>query len=351
VILKYIRWLQLLVVLAILIGTCTTALCWDVCYSDADDDQDVDGMDIQVTAHNILSVVDPKALENLAAELGSNGCNPSPLIITSPADGQTVNAKWVMVEGSIGLPPDGEVGMTVNGAPAMVYNDHYALNHLPLEPGNNHITVKAVNAAGNILTRSISVNAVWPDHYIRLDADTETGLTPLVSRLYVSGTFTLPGPTMITPSGPGTVTFLESDTDRFKIEITTPGVYYLMVTVTGPQSTVYSDTLCIIALEQTTLDALLRAKWQGMLGSLLTGDTQGASAYMASNVRSTYQYNFDLLNSHLGTIVSGLHDMELVRITGTKAEYNVQGDQDGQTYSFYVVFIKDSDGIWRISFF
>jgi hypothetical protein len=41
----------------------------------------------------------------------------------------------------------------------------------------------------------------------------------------------------------------------------------------------------------------------------------------------------------------------MIRISDREAEYNVLGDQGGQTYSFYVLYIKDSDGIWRIRFF
>ena len=32
-------------------------------------------------------------------------------------------------------------------------------------------------------------------------------------------------------------------------------------------------------------------------------------------------------------------------------EYEMWAEQDGQTYSFYILFVKDADGIWRIQFF
>ncbi|MBI9090255.1 MAG: hypothetical protein JEZ12_13645 [Desulfobacterium sp.] len=345
------RLLQLIIFSSFFIATCQMAWSWEFCHSDTDYDQDVDGGDIYQVSRDFISQANSEALGHLAKELGRCGCGASPITITSPSDGEIINARWIMVEGTIVLPSDGEAGITINGAPAMTFNDRFVLNQLPLSQGNNIVTVRAANVTGETITRSISVNAAWPEHYVRLDADVDSGLSPFVSKLYVNTDFDFSSAAVITPSGPGPVTFLENDKDRFKIEMTTPGVYYLTASAPGPQSTTYSDTLCMIAMDETALDTLLRAKWQKMLGSLSAGDTGTAAACIASGVRGTYQYNFDLLSSHLGAFADSFHDMQLIRIAGSKAEYNVQGNQSGTMYSFYVVFIKDNDGIWRISFF
>ena len=50
-------------------------------------------------------------------------------------------------------------------------------------------------------------------------------------------------------------------------------------------------------------------------------------------------------------ISAGLQDIELVKIKDGVAEYEMWAEQEGQTYSFYIVFVNDSDGIWRIQFF
>ena len=57
------------------------------------------------------------------------------------------------------------------------------------------------------------------------------------------------------------------------------------------------------------------------------------------------------MSANLPEISAGLQTIELVQISDGMAEYNMPGEQDGQTYSFYVLFVKDSDGIWRIKFF
>lgn len=343
------NWIAM-ICLAIVLGATSMAQAWDACSVDMDGDQDVDGSDIFLVAQAV-SGGSSQTLPFLAAELGRNDCLQNPLTITSPLDGQLINAQTVLVEGTIDLPVDGIVGITVNGVPAMMYNNRFILNHLQLISGANNLTVKATDAQGGVIQRSITVNATLPASYVRLDADKEIGMTPLQSKLYVNGNFAFSGPADIATSGPGTVTFIESGTDRFRVEMNTPGVYYLTATVTDSQSVNYSDTLAIIVLDETSLDAMLQAKFQAMLGSLRAGAVEDAVAHMATNVRQTYRANFNLLNSHLTTMADGLHDMQLIRISGSKAEYNIQGDQGGQTYSFYVVFIKDVDGIWRIGFF
>ncbi len=45
------------------------------------------------------------------------------------------------------------------------------------------------------------------------------------------------------------------------------------------------------------------------------------------------------------------HDMKLIKISEDKAEYSVSGGQNDQTFSFYVLFVKDTNGIWQIRFF
>jgi hypothetical protein len=40
-----------------------------------------------------------------------------------------------------------------------------------------------------------------------------------------------------------------------------------------------------------------------------------------------------------------------MNITDDVAEYEMPAIQDGIEYSFYIQFVKDSDGIWKLRFF
>jgi hypothetical protein len=64
-----------------------------------------------------------------------------------------------------------------------------------------------------------------------------------------------------------------------------------------------------------------------------------------------YEYNFNLMSSYLPAISAGLQNLEMVQVKDGMAEYRMWADQDGQMYSFYILFVKDLNGIWRIEFF
>jgi hypothetical protein len=46
-----------------------------------------------------------------------------------------------------------------------------------------------------------------------------------------------------------------------------------------------------------------------------------------------------------------MKSVTLVKASDRIAEYNLVGEQNGQEFSFYLVFEKDGYGIWRLKFF
>jgi hypothetical protein len=53
----------------------------------------------------------------------------------------------------------------------------------------------------------------------------------------------------------------------------------------------------------------------------------------------------------LPTIIQDMGNIELVTIEDRVAEYEMMVVQDEIEYSFYIRFIKDFDGFWKIDFF
>ncbi len=99
------------------------------------------------------------------------------------------------------------------------------------------------------------------------------------------------------------------------------------------------------------LDGMLREKWNKMKDALNTGDIAKAVGYISEGSKNMYQYNFNLMSAYLEEIASGLQDIAMVNIKDRMAEYEVCAEQDGQMYTFYVLFVKDPDGIWKVAFF
>lgn len=273
------------------------------------------------------------------------------LQITCPIHGDSISGRDVMVEGIVSHPTGDETGVVVNGIPALMHEGRFIIKHRMLTEGANTIAVVATDTTGNQVMKEITVFVDFPSEYIRLDASREAGLAPLETDLYVSGSFSLTAPAEMNSSGPGPVTFLENDGDHFKVSLPETGIYYFTATATNSDNESFSDTIAVVVLNWDGMGTMLRAKWNAMTNVLGTGDTVAASQYFSSDVRESYKANFDLLKDHLPEIVAGLHDMQLVKITEDEAEYNILGDQGGETFSFYLLFVKDADGIWRIRFF
>lgn len=325
---------------------------WDSCNGDLDKDMDVDGTDIYQLASQ-LSVINPRTLSKMASELGNTACGVFPLKNIQPLDGQTLTDRFIIVEGDIISPPDGDVGININSRPAILHGAHFILNHVPLKAGLNAINITATDSSGDQVKHALNINATIPDDYIQIDSTQETGTVPLDAELHISSSFQLSAPAVITNSGPAPVTFLENEIDKYRIRIDTPGIYYFTATAPNKQGVTFASKIAIVAYDpgMMEMDALLRSKWNGMTDSLHRGDAVAASNYFTRSNRLAFLSGFERLEDYLGKIASGLHDLKPVGIATNEAVYSIKGDHEGKTYSFQVLFVKDKDGIWRIHSF
>ena len=286
---------------------------------------------------------------NVSSSSGDNTFttySPITLTITSPLNGDTMNKSDVMVKGAVTNSTGNETGVTVNGMVATVYGTQFIANNIPLADGLNTITVTATDTAGNTATTSITVNAVTTGNYIELSANPESGISPLEVTLKIDGSFSITNST-ITYTGPAQPETLYSSADEYRLRLTTEGVYYFTANVTGPDSNVYQDTVAVVVLNQITLDALLRAKWEGMKTALANQDVNTAMIEISENAQEMFRYNFELMQGILPTIVQDMGDITMIRAEDGIVEYEmISGGQ-----SYYIEFVKDTNGIWMIKFF
>jgi hypothetical protein len=57
------------------------------------------------------------------------------------------------------------------------------------------------------------------------------------------------------------------------------------------------------------------------------------------------------MQSILPAIVQDMGNIVMKNVEGGLAEYEMLGVQDGIQSSFYIEFVVDTDGIWKINFF
>jgi hypothetical protein len=250
-----------------------------------------------------------------------------------------------------------ETGVSVNGQVAMVFNDHFVANHVPLQDGENTITVIGTDSNGYTATAEITVYANVSGDYITLTADTESGVSPFETTLQVEGTFDLSQEPAITPNGPDDVDPLESlGNAQYRIGMTTPGIYYFTAQATDDQSNTYTDTIAVVVFDQAQLDALLRAKWDGMKTALINGNTEQALNSIEQHSKETYQAIFNALGTdYMSTVAGNMQDIQMIHAHSGLAKYRIRRNQDisGDQYTitYYIYFQINENGLWKIKRF
>ena len=130
-----------------------------------------------------------------------------------------------------------------------------------------------------------------------------------------------------------------------------PGLYFPKVTVTDNQGNTYTETTLVNVLSREEMDALLRSKWEGMKGALSQGNINEALNYFVKDSREEYREIFELLAPQLPALVSAMREINMVEIKGNMAEYYIKRFQRGVDISYFIYFMRDENGIWRISSF
>lgn len=276
--------------------------------------------------------------------------SPITLTIDTPLVGAVINNKSTLVSGTLLNPTGTETGVTVNGIPAIVMNNQFIVNNVSLAEGANTITVKAVDTQGVAAKATVDVQAVTPAHYLRFTATPESGVAPLEVTLRLSGTFTIQESTL-SYSGPALPEVLSSAVDEYKLRMTAEGLYTFAIQSTGPDGNTYEATIVVQVLNKEQLDTLLKAKWEGMKTALVAGDTETASNYFANSTKVEYKKIFDVLTSRLPQIVQDMQTINLIYITDATAQYRIRRQEGSAMITYYVYFIVDEDGIWKIRSF
>ena len=245
-----------------------------------------------------------------------------------------------------------ETGITVNVVTALVYENKFAANHVPLEDGNNDIIVTGTNADGYTATASVSVNADTSGEYIRITLDEESGVAPFETTLSLDASFHITEDPQFSYSGPDSISMFRMDDGyNYTVTINAPGLYYITATVENDSSTC-SDTIAILVMDAAMLDALLKAKWNGMKTALTDGDIEKALSYHNKRFREEYESIYNFLGNNLSVMAQEMKDIEVVFIEGNRAKYAINRDHniDGQivTITYFIYFSRGKDGIWKI---
>ena len=291
---------------------------------------------------------------NLTSSSGDNAFatkSPITVAITSPSNGSTISRPDIMVKGTMTNTTGNETGVTVNGIVATVYGTQFIANHVPLAEGASTITVTATDTAGYMETASLNVTASTTGNYITITSNIDSGIAVLEPTLRVDGYASGSMPS-IEYTGPGSVDWTNCTSyDACKVKMTTEGAYYFTSTGMGTDGNAYQDTIAITVLNKTQLDALLKAKWEGMKTALKTNDINVALNYLGAGIRAKFEGIFTLLGADLPLIISQLPGINLISVKGDGAKYYMKKSENGKEYAYFIYFAKDINGFWKIENF
>jgi hypothetical protein len=277
--------------------------------------------------------------------------DPISVTITYPVEGTNLYKPFTLVKGTV-ITDAAEIWIKVNGILAEVHEGEFTANGVNLMDGDNTIIVNALDSNGAVGRAEKKVSAETTGAYITLSANITSGISPLITYFAVSTE--IPNPIssyQMDFEGDGVIDYTGVAFDDISHAYTTEGLYYPTITILDDQGNIYADTIAITVINKTEIDALLKTKWEGMKEALANGTVAQAVQYIATGQIKMYEYNFTLMAQHLPEIVQEMGAIELVALHNNFAEYEMIAVQDEISASYYVVFIRDSNGIWKIYFF
>ena len=121
------------------------------------------------------------------------------------------------------------------------------------------------------------------------------------------------------------------------------------------EDTIFTDTSAVLVYNEAVLGAMLQDKWAGMKTFLINGDPDQALTYVYESSKEDYAKIFNILSKNTANIAYGMQDIELIYAEDRIAKYRIKRQEtiQGQNYdmTYYIYFIKDRKGLWRIERF
>lgn len=292
----------------------------------------------------VLTAIDPAG--NSANATLQLTFQPVSVTIDSPANGASIAAREAIVSGAFQGPPN--TGIVVNGIVAITDGNRFHAQ-VPLQPGSNVLNVLATSPDGSTATQSVTVISTGV-------APVSVSVSPVYGVAPFKTTFELSNTTgraikqiQADYNGDGTADFTTSD-PRAILEFTynTPGIYTARFAVLDDQNTSHAVSAIIQADERARVDQVLRATWSGFTQALAARDKATAMQYLNAQGREKYGPVIDALLPNIPQILVSFSDLQSMAIDGAVGEYAVNRVIDGVNRIFFIYFLRDTDGVWRL---
>jgi hypothetical protein len=279
------------------------------------------------------------------------------VLFISPAEYDVIDIPQTQVTGMV-VSYAGEVGVTVNGIPAQVSGNMFFVNNLPLIEGENTITATATEPDGSTASDTVTVyvDISNADERIELSVSPESGIAPLNATLRSDLHLTNPiQSSTITYDGTGEVTVTSVSDTEYELFFNTPGLYPITYTAIDDQGREFSQDIMVNVLDRMQLNTLLKSKWEGMKSALVEQDVEEGLTRFHIKSQPQYRNAFNAILGDLPQLFSNMQEIEMIYTKGNRAKHRINRlhDINGTpvTITYYIYFVRDANGLWKIEQF
>jgi hypothetical protein len=279
--------------------------------------------------------------------------------IESPVEGATITSSALFAFGTATGTKD--EGVMVNGQPADLDLAHAGTpgdpfrwsSRVDLNAGPATITAVLRNGAGqNASVADRHVTYAPDENGLALIPNMSAEVTPATIEFEIRNAPVALARLEVDLDGDGIYERLFSSIPPLTATYNTPGLKRPSIRVTDANGIVTTATTFVVMNDFGTLDTLIQQRWTDFRNALQRQDVLAAMTYFASDApQAKYERALNLLFSHLSEVAAHLNGILPVTIRPEYATYLITRNEGSLTAGYYIYFVRDTDGVWRIEQF
>jgi hypothetical protein len=133
-----------------------------------------------------------------------------------------------------------------------------------------------------------------------------------------------------------------------KITYSAPGIYMPRFVTTDSAGNTYTQTVLILVQDKAALEAMLKSQWADLAAALSSGNKPAAMRVLSAPARVKYGPVFDDLAPYMAQIIPSWSAPSTGVLSTEIGEFAIRRTINGVKQLFFVYFLRDGYGIWRL---
>ena len=303
---------------------------------------------IRVEALDAAGNISPAAQVAVA---GGGGTSQLSIVVSEPLAGLVTGERFVLVRGTVSGDEAATVAISSIVAATTAQGGMVTFSALvPLNPGANTLDIRAATTAG-LTAQASRVVTRTGDAPFAVTAEPASGLAPLTVRFEVRQYTDVPfAQAEFDYDGDGTFDeTLMAPQAAIEYVYQTAGELTAQIRVQDYSSRTFLFKVPVSVGSQARTDALVRRAWTDLVGALSAGDRTAALLQVADGSRDHFSAVFAALEGTLPQIAASFESIQPFLVSGSYAQYVLVRNVNGVQSAYLVEFIRDYDGLWRLS--